>query len=94
MPRLIDADKLTNEIVHKYGLRYGDAILEIDNAPTVDAEPVRHGRWIKQDGHYYCSSCNAQNFYAYLYNSDTGEYEQQDNYCPNCGAKMDEVEDG
>lgn len=55
--------------------------------PAVDAEPVRHGRWIKivrslDDGDYYkrqCSEC---------------KWEPDDTlwlpkYCPVCGAKME-----
>lgn len=38
--RLIDADKVILEIVHKYGREQGDAILEIDNAPVVDAVSI------------------------------------------------------
>ena len=87
-PTVVDAITESHEKIG-YDKGYRDGYAQA----TVDAEPVRHGRWIKQGGHYYCSFCNAQNFYAYLYNSDTREYEQQDNYCPNCGAKMDEVED-
>lgn len=82
----VDIDAITEsheKIGYDKGFRDGYA------QATVDAEHVRHGRWIKQEGHYYCSFCNTQNFYAYLYNSDTREYEQQDNYCPHCGAKMD-----
>lgn len=40
MPRLIDADKLIINIVHKYGRDQSDAVLEIAEAPTVDAAPV------------------------------------------------------
>lgn len=43
--RLIDADKVIIEIVHKYGRGQGDAILEIDAAPTVEAIPVK---WIEK----------------------------------------------
>ena len=52
-------------------------------------EPMRHGHWINhfddlfpEDSSVECSVCH--------------EYEgimANDNYCPNCGAKMDEVED-
>lgn len=38
--RLIDADKLIINIVHKYGRDQSDAVLEIAEAPTVDAVPV------------------------------------------------------
>ena len=52
-------------------------------APTVDAVPVVHGRWIdtdyKPDIYCKCSVCGRR-VYAY----DDGY-----NYCPNCGARMD-----
>jgi len=50
----------------------------------------RHGRWIKDDtGAEYCSNC-------YKYPYDVGGnhiVNWHSNYCPNCRAKMDEVED-
>ena len=66
--RLIDADALP-----KGRVEWED----IENAPTVDAEPVRHGHWIRlsQD----LSECSVCGYYS----RDRG------NYC-NCGAKMDE----
>ena len=51
----------------------------LEGLPSADVAPVRRGRWIFDYGNYYCSECNEI--------SDTG-YET--NYCPNCGAKMDE----
>lgn len=56
--RLVDADKLINDIVHKYGRSLSDAVLEIAEAPTVEAEPIRHGKWIvDEDGNIKCSEC-------------------------------------
>lgn len=58
-----------------------DAVSELKDVPAVDAEPVRHGRWIAQDDtftRFMCSECKAKN------------YDGSDNYCPNCGARMDE----
>lgn len=57
----------------------------LDKAPTVDAEPVRHGYW--RDGVCYevCSVCGA-GYDRY----DAGGYLQDFAYCPACGAKMDE----
>ena len=47
---------------------------------TIEAEPVRHGRWIYINGREYlgshCSNC--QKWYDYKHN-----------YCPNCGTRMD-----
>ena len=54
----------------------------LDEAPTVDAVEVVHGRWERyiveeEDVHYYtCSVCNYMAIPRY-------------NYCPNCGVKMD-----
>ena len=93
--RLIDADALKKSIKNMpndyYGdLCIGDAIKEIDNAPTIDAAPVVRGEWILQgeNEHDYetsleekCSLCG-----RYVYRYDT---QPQDNYCPNCGAKME-----
>lgn len=45
---------------------------------TVDAEPVRHGHWEE----FHCSVCGKMG------------WDNEDKYCPNCGAKMDEVENG
>ena len=66
------------------------------SAPTIKAEPVKHGRWIKNEGRsgWHCSCCGKDNLYAYPY-TENNERELQDFYCPNCGARMDldEVEE-
>ncbi|MBQ0088757.1 MAG: hypothetical protein KBT27_05455, partial [Prevotellaceae bacterium] len=60
------------------------------NLPTVDAEPVKHGHWAEEplacngDSIIRCSACNR----AMIIGKQIG---MVDNYCPNCGAKMDEV---
>ena len=55
------------------------------------AEPVKRGKWIKHKDRacWYCSECVTDDYYAYSWNSDTGIYDMQDKYCPNCGAKME-----
>lgn len=62
----------------------------VNNRPAVDAEPVRHGRWIhttKEDSdwggtfhRYTCSACNWS-----MGDNPTG----WGLFCPHCGAKMD-----
>lgn len=92
MARLIDAEKLwlTTEYtedgkVHKYYEQF-----EVDEAPTIDAEPVRHGKWDDTRVAFYrkCSECGAtvkNNLPDVFLDCDIRDL----HYCPNCGAKMD-----
>ena len=87
MPRYIEADALYMELVKlkDFGeLTAKKAIREVKNAPTIDAEPVRHGKWIGYAGTIgnECSVCG-----KWL---DVLQGTAEMNYCPNCGARMDE----
>lgn len=63
----------------------------VQMAPAVDAEPMRHGRWerimefncnpYESEIEEKCSICGR---FVQRYGT-----QPQDNYCPNCGAKMD-----
>lgn len=58
------------------------------DAPAADVVPVRHGRWIDNEANGYkwafvCSLC------GYV---DGHPFDNRHNFCPNCGARMDEVE--
>lgn len=65
---------------------------EIDNIRRIEAEPVKHAHWVKQGRVFKreifkCSNCG--NFLDFSgVNAGRGDA----NYCPNCGAKMDEEE--
>ena len=77
--RLIDADALI-ELLNDNGVPYNaDVNYFITNAPTIDAVEVVHGHWIDCDGYRECSRCGWLHAHNRL------------NYCPICGAKMDEV---
>ena len=86
MVRMIDADALMRDI-EQYHLSNGKFQHWIELQPTVDAVPVRHGKWIHEVRYtidslhsyqqYRCSECDM----TYITNT---------NYCPNCGARMDE----
>ena len=98
--RLIDADSIkmwkVRSVAYKekaYADGWNRAVELINQAETVDAAPVVHGRWdnipntymsvISKDRAYHgnattCSLCHEVNPNAY-----------KTNYCPNCGAKMD-----
>jgi rubrerythrin len=62
---------------------WADKIL--NDAPTADAEPVKHGRWKRRMRKIYaCSECNS---------GVTDRQRQNYSFCPYCGAIMDEQED-
>lgn len=92
MSRYIDADALKEDITVYYADAYHliDSIHErIDAMPTAD----RHGRWMRYniDGepddkdtfHWQCDQCLC---------TEHGRRSIPWRFCPNCGAKMDEVE--
>lgn len=76
MTRLIDADAL-GELVSHGVVHYEDIMAQ----PTVDAVPVRHGKWISNSP--VTMRCNQCTYVA----SDWIVHEFH--YCPNCGARMD-----
>ena len=91
MTRYIDADALKMDLysIAKADCGYsadalaGLMIAErvIDNAQIADVAPVVHGRWIaSHDEFCACSICKYPVYVGW----------NQTNYCPNCGAKMDE----
>lgn len=90
MTRLTDKDELYKDLVkmHDFGeLTAKKAIRVVKNAPTIEAEPVRHGKWIDIDEQAYtwkvrCSCCGNERSML----STQGKYP---NYCEACGARMD-----
>ena len=67
--------------------------LRIDDIPSSDVAPVRHGRWAEKTcvgwaggGYWRCSCC------GFCYSFGAYHEMNESNYCPNCGAKMDEEE--
>ena len=94
MTRLIDADALITAVLKNaidYAVVFGNADMHrllvrvIAHQPTVDAEPVRHGKWMpREEGKVYP-------FWERYTCSECGEHSDDKRYCPNCGARMDEV---
>lgn len=71
---------LTERTAFKYDLM---------DAPTIEAEPIRHGHWEWNDyggfGNYHCTVCR------YIpYGKFSRKFHPDYMYCPRCGAKMDE----
>lgn len=72
---------------------------DLEQEPTVEAEPVRHGHWFFVEYDFYsCSVCGES-----YYNGCQSAKEARERlgkeghdlykYCPHCGAKMDEEVD-
>ena len=99
MPRLIDlGDVLAVINASMLNLEDTDENRAMQKAismlPTVDAEPVRHGHWCVTQAYphtVYCSECFKRFAQAHWQVWEDGSLPRD--YCPNCGAKMDEVEE-
>lgn len=101
--RLIDADKIMADIATSARSTSKDYSLlsiarYISIQPTIDAEPVKRGKWIKMsdaDGYYYaCSECGNELTRIESFDPQFDLFPRlksidKTNYCPNCGAKMD-----
>lgn len=70
------------------------ALADLPSAQT-DVPDRKVGKWIKHKDRasWYCSECTTDDYYAYAWDCNVGEYELQDSYCPNCGARMEGEED-
>ena len=89
MPKLIDREaslKLCSDTHNPYHRIVREFLL---TAPTVDAEPVRHGRWDE----IQCFSEHGIEMASYECTSCGNDIERQRGlvpaYCEFCGAKMD-----
>ena len=82
MSKYIDAEKIpwTDLNDGRGGVNVYVTFLEkVARMPAADVAEVRHGRW-ENDGHTLaCSNCHTINIRGIAWN-----------YCPNCGARMDE----
>lgn len=83
-----------NELLHAIDKRNGRLPLWLDeilvqNCKVADVALVKHGHWVRFKEsdtcyvHMRCSACS-----AYWSDPSHADYFR---YCPNCGAKMDEV---
>lgn len=86
--RLIDADAIDiDDISCSYGenCKLDDVQELIDDQPTVDAQPVKHGTWERTDMFVKCSECGVElldDAFFSIHVFDDGYMP----YCPNCGS--------
>lgn len=70
-------------LIERYGEPCHSFLDVIETMPSVDAEPVRHSKWVcRTPGVFSCGACLG----LALGNRPT-------RYCPDCGAKMDGEEE-
>ena len=100
--RLIDANALIETFEHLIEksilddtkIHYMLAIETVKGQPTIEAEPVRHGRWLLLPNRtapsklFRCSECGGGTEHKYF--SRNGYYP----FCKDCGAKMDKTDGG
>lgn len=86
--RLIDVDGINDFYIdfssYKECPDEDDVKAWLDEQPTIEEEPVRHGEWVIVDATSYddvctCSECGGFAPSGFI----------KSNYCPKCGAKMD-----
>ena len=108
---LISRSAAIAQIERRKSLLVGDKTVPVDafikflkNRPTVDAEPIRHGRWVWNNdamdwniGAWVCSECGGRNENIHAAMPGTVKAFSTNPYiyagtkfCPTCGAKMDE----
>ena len=94
MPELIDRHALLKKVYEhtqeRERMTDGEWCRKcIYEAPKVEAEPVRRGRWLedhKQLGsHHYCSVCRTSIYVGIGISFDVTSFL----FCPFCGARMD-----
>ena len=63
-----------------------ECTMRVKDAPTIDAEPVRHGRWAMMAGFPACSECGCS---PADWEAKPDTPDETPPYCHSCGAKMD-----
>ena len=85
MAEYIEREAVLDEYDRQHNGPPGGARKIIAEFPSADVAPVVRGKWIADgDGYhstYNCSICGWKDWYP---------FNERHNFCPNCGAKMNE----
>lgn len=100
MGRLIDADALKR--IYNGNGTFTEAHFRtaIDEQPTVDAEPVRHGEWVKMRGmmppeYMGLKECSVCWWHIHPLGRTAFDFKESEfRYCPRCGARIDGESNG
>lgn len=96
MAEYIERERLLEVLARNFGYTHGGSVMKqlIETQPAADVAPVRHGKWTEVQKEniwgdiipvFECSLCGKYTF-------GTKGITEKSNYCPNCGARMDEEE--
>ena len=84
MARYVDIEcSAVTEVISRKAFKSREDIQDfLDNIPTADVEPVRHGHWVYDHWcEFKCSECGEP--------SNSKPYKGKEIFCPHCGARMD-----
>ena len=85
--RLIDADDFLERMSRTD--RFFGVVYDINDATTVDAVPVVHGRWLMWEEQFPGRTPRKKSMLGVFCSTCHNHADNMSNYCPNCGAKMD-----
>ena len=89
MVRYIDDEAFKRKLIDEKNFFPAIVARALEEMPTADVVEVKHGEWIPVQYTYFglkryeCSKCKDDEYWQKRY------LEHKENYCPNCGAKMD-----
>ena len=96
----VKAKKIYSHERHEYVV----PVAEIDWLPSVTPQEPKTGHWVEEKVNgggrrVFCSECGSAPPFEYVSTGDVYSASgygviNKTKYCPNCGAKMQEVEDG
>ena len=92
MAEYIEREEIMNRLFTEYATDSKANVFElIRSIPASDVQPVKHGYWEEVtdyggwgDTHYRCSVCGEE-----WYLEDGKPKDNNMNFCPRCGARMD-----
>lgn len=83
---------LTEYYNHRTDIQHQNLRKALNAIPSADVQPVVHGEWEVFDepdtNAYECTACH-----DVFWLSDGTPFENNYNFCPNCGARMDGISD-
>ena len=84
MAKFVNAATAAEMISEYTGIELYKLVDIVKEVPDADVAPVVHGHWVQK--REMVRTIGAKNYTC----SECGKEAKYGNYCPNCGAKMDE----